>query len=113
MRRLAALGLAVVAACQSPESPGESVASFPGSDFEGPAFEIEQVMEGVYQARGTGNVAVGSNAAVIINDDDVLLVDSHISPAAASALLSELAAITDKPVRYVVNTHFQIGRAHV
>ncbi|HSH75153.1 MAG TPA: MBL fold metallo-hydrolase [Longimicrobiales bacterium] len=112
MRRLAALGLAMVAACQSPESPGESVASLPGSDFEGPAFEIEQVMEGVYQARGTGNVAVGSNAAVIINDDDVLLVDSHISPAAASALLSELATITDKPVRYVVNTHFHFDHAH-
>ena len=111
MRRLAACGLAVFAACQSPESGGDSVA-VPGSDFEGAAFEFEQVMDGVYQARGTGNVAVGSNAAVIINEDDVLLVDSHISPAAASALLSELAAITDKPVRYVVNTHFHFDHAH-
>ena len=84
----------------------------PGSDFEGPAFEFEQVLDGVYQARGTGNVAVGSNAAVIINEDDVLLVDSHISPAAASALLSELTAITEKPVRYVVNTHFHFDHAH-
>ncbi|MDH3207862.1 MAG: MBL fold metallo-hydrolase [Gemmatimonadota bacterium] len=112
MRRLAGLGLAIVAACQSPESSSDSLASVPGSDFEGAAFEFEQVMDGVYQARGTGNVAVGSNAAVIINDDDVLLVDSHISPAAASALLSELAAITEKPVRYVVNTHFHFDHAH-
>lgn len=112
MRRFAAVGLAVVAACQSPESVGDSGASVPGSDFEGPAFEFVQVLDGVYQARGTGNVAVGSNAAVIINEDDVLLVDSHISPAAAAALLSELAAITEKPVRYVVNTHFHFDHAH-
>ena len=112
MRRLAALGLAVVAACQSPESAGDSAASVPGSDYEGAAFEFEQVLEGVYQARGTGNVAVGSTAAVIISEDDVLLVDSHISPAAASALLSELTAITEKPVRYVVNTHFHFDHAH-
>jgi len=112
MRRLLALGLAVVAGCQSPDSAGDSAVSVPGSDFEGAAFEFDQVMEGVYQARGAGNVAVGSNAAVIINDDDVLLVDSHISPAAASALLAELVAITDKPVRYVVNTHFHFDHAH-
>ncbi len=112
MRRHAALWLAVVAACQSPESAGDSVALLSGSDFEGAAFEFEQVLDGVYQARGTGNVAVGSNAAVIINEDDVLLVDSHISPAAASALLSELTAITEKPVRYVVNTHFHFDHAH-
>ena len=112
MRRLAALGLAFIVGCQSPDFAGDSAGSVPGSDFEGAAFEFEEVMEGVYQARGTGNVAVGSNAAVIINDDDVLLVDSHISPAAASALLDELREITDKPVRYVVNTHFHFDHAH-
>lgn len=112
MRRLAVAWLTALAACQPSGPAGDAVGSVPGSDFDGPAFEFEQVVEGVYQARGTGNVAVGSNAAVIINRDDVLLVDSHISPAAASALLSELAAITDKPVRYVVNTHFHFDHAH-
>lgn len=112
MRCLATLGLAFIVGCQSPDFAGDSAGSVPGSDFEGAAFEFEEVMEGVYQARGTGNVAVGSNAAVIINDDDVLLVDSHISPAAASALLDELREITDKPVRYVVNTHFHFDHAH-
>ena len=107
------LGLVACLACQPPESSSNEAASPPsGSDFEGPAFEFEQVLEDVYQARGTGNVAVGSNAAVIINDDDVLLVDSHISPAAAVALMDELQSITTKPVRYVVNTHFHFDHAH-
>jgi hypothetical protein len=81
-------------------------ASPPGSDFEGPAYEFEQVREGIYHAHGTGNVPVGANATIVINENDVLVVDSHISPAAAAALLAELKAITDKPVKYVVNTHF-------
>ena len=107
------LGLALCLACQAPEStPEEAATAPPGSDFEGPAFEFEQVRPDIYQARGTGNVAVGSNAAVLINEDDVLLVDSHISPAAAVALMDELREITTKPVRYVVNTHFHFDHAH-
>ncbi len=105
--------LLVLAACQTqgPESNFDT-SDLPGSNFEGLAFEFELVAEGIYQARGTGNVAVGSNAAIIINSEDVLLVDSHISPAAAAALIDELRAITDKPVRYVVNTHFHFDHAH-
>ncbi len=107
------LGLLACVACQSPDSaPNETGTQLPGSDFEGPAFEFEQVREDIYQARGTGAVAVGANAAIIINDDDVLVVDSHISPAAAAALIDELRSITDKPVRYVVNTHFHFDHAH-
>jgi len=113
MRTRLVLGLVACLACQAPASDSEqSTSRPPGSDFEGPAFEFEQVRDDIYQARGTGNVAVGSNAAIIINEDDVLLVDSHISPAAAVALMDELQAITDKPVRYVVNTHFHFDHAH-
>ena len=107
------LCLVTFVACQSPDSaPNQVATQLPGSDFEGPAFEFERVVENVFQARGTGNVAVGSNATIVINDDDVLVVDSHISPAAAAALLNELRSITDKPVRYVVNTHFHFDHAH-
>jgi len=42
----------------------------------------------------------------------VLVVDSHISPAAAWALREELKTITDKPIRYVVNSHFHLDHAH-
>ena len=54
----------------------------------------------------------GSHGAVIVNDDDVLLVESHISPAAAQAVVDEIEALTDKPVRYVVNTHYHFDHAH-
>jgi glyoxylase-like metal-dependent hydrolase (beta-lactamase superfamily II) len=49
---------------------------------------------------------VGSNSAVIVNRDDVVVVDSHISPESARAMLTEIKSLTDKPVRFVINTHF-------
>ena len=61
---------------------------------------------------GTDNLAVGSNAVVIISDTDVLVVDTHISPAAGWALLEEIKTLTPMPVRYVVNTHFHFDHTH-
>lgn len=70
------------------------------------AYRFQQVVPGIYSAIGTGTMNVGSNSAVIVNRDDVLIVDSHISPESGRAMLQELKAITDKPVRFLVNTHF-------
>ncbi|MXW66608.1 MAG: MBL fold metallo-hydrolase, partial [Gemmatimonadales bacterium] len=63
-------------------------------------FAFTEVVPGVYHARGASDLVVGSNAVVVVNEADVLLVDSHISPAAASALIEDLRSITDNPVRY-------------
>ncbi len=104
--------LLVLAACQAADEPSGTAAPPPGSDFTGPAFDFEEVVPGVYHARGTGSLSVGSHGAVIVNDDDVLLVESHISPAAAYAVVEEIEALTEKPVRYVVNTHYHFDHAH-
>ncbi len=84
----------------------------PGSDYEGQAFTFHKVVDGIYHAVGTGGLAVGCNGAVVVNENDVLIVDSHMTPAAAWALREELKEITDKPIRYVVNTHFHFDHAH-
>lgn len=99
------LSLAHVQPAAAQEAP-------PGSDYEGRAWTFEQVRDDIYIAMGTGNLTVMSNAGIIINENDVLLVDSHVSPAAAASLLRELREITDKPVRYVVNSHFHFDHAH-
>ncbi|MDX1578098.1 MAG: MBL fold metallo-hydrolase [Gemmatimonadota bacterium] len=109
------LALAVTAglafAC-GPAEPGPAADEMPPEPATDGQFRFTEVVPGVYHARGVGDLVVGSNAAVIVNDDDVLLVDSHISPAAADALLTELAEITDRPVRYVANTHWHFDHAH-
>ena len=52
------------------------------------------------------------NSSIIVNDTDVIVVDDHVSPAAASVLVDELKDITNKPVRTVINTHFHYDHAH-
>ena len=53
-----------------------------------------------------------SNATIIEGDNDVLVVDSHVSPGGAWALREELKTITPKPIRYVVNSHFHFDHSH-
>lgn len=65
-----------------------------------------QIAPGVYSAIAPPSLNGGSNSAVIVNRDDVLVVDSHMTPAAGRALLQDIKTLTDKPVRFLVDTHF-------
>lgn len=76
------------------------------------AYRFNKIRDDVYHAVGTGALTVGANSSIIINDNDVTLVDTHISPAAAWVLMDELKAITTKPVRTVIITHFHYDHAH-
>jgi cyclase len=113
-----ALSATLAAVCAGP--PDETTTSLgmasdsppAGTLRSGPAFEFVRITDDIYHVRGTGTMAIGSNSVAIINESDVLLVDSHITPAAAWVLREELRSLTDKPVRYVVNTHFHFDHAH-
>src|SRR5213593_285805 len=83
-----------------------------GTEHTGKAFRFNKVAEGVYHAVGTGNLAVVGNSSFIVNDNDVIVVDDHVSPAAAWVLLEEIKAVTNKPVTTVINTHFHFDHAH-
>jgi cyclase len=69
------------------------------------AFTITEVKPGVYHAVGNGKLIAVSNAVIIEGDRDLVVVDTHATPAAAAALRDEIKALTPKPVRFVVNTH--------
>ena len=83
-----------------------------GTAHTGKAFRFNKVREGVYHAVGTGSLAVVGNSAFIVNDNDVIVVDDHVSPAAAWVLLEEIKEVTNKPVTTVINTHFHFDHAH-
>ncbi|MBT5876134.1 MAG: MBL fold metallo-hydrolase, partial [Candidatus Latescibacteria bacterium] len=104
--------LAIGMSCSQPESPTITESSPPGASHEGSAFVFDKIRDDVYLARGTGSLAVGCNTTVIVNEADIMLVDSHISPAAIWVLMDELKSITDKPIKYVVNTHFHFDHAN-
>jgi glyoxylase-like metal-dependent hydrolase (beta-lactamase superfamily II) len=107
---LALLGAAVVQPVEQTEAAQTERPA--GTSRNGKAFRFNQIKDGIYLAIGTGTLSVVGNSAVIVNEDDVVVVDDHVSPAAAWVLLEELKDITDKPVRYVINTHFHFDHAH-
>ena len=70
-------------------------------------FDIEKVADGVYLAVARAQATINSNAAIFVQSQDVLVVDSHSKPSAAASLVAQIKKeVTPKPVRYVVNSHF-------
>jgi glyoxylase-like metal-dependent hydrolase (beta-lactamase superfamily II) len=102
---LSVLGVGGVQAQTSPPYPV----------VQGKYYKFQKIAEGVYYAspeyNGTefpfgSNPFFGANLVVIVNKDDVLIVDTGTSPAAARAFVADIKRLTDKPVRTVVNTHW-------
>jgi glyoxylase-like metal-dependent hydrolase (beta-lactamase superfamily II) len=71
-------------------------------------FEVQQVVPGVHVVvrREPPGLWFDSNSVFVVGARDVVVVDTNVSPESARASLAELRRITDKPVRYVVNTHW-------
>jgi glyoxylase-like metal-dependent hydrolase (beta-lactamase superfamily II) len=69
-------------------------------------FELKLVADGVYAAIAAPRYKVNCNAAVILTNDGVVVVDSHSKPSAAHALYRQIQAMTRQPIRKIVNTHF-------
>jgi glyoxylase-like metal-dependent hydrolase (beta-lactamase superfamily II) len=69
-------------------------------------FELKPVADGVYAAIAAPRYKVNCNAAVILTDDGVVVVDSHSKPSASHALYRQVQAVTRQPIRRIINTHF-------
>src|SRR6187549_1304915 len=78
----------------------------------GPRHRMTKITETIYRADAPGTPGINSISWVFVNDRDVLVTDSEGSPASAQSLLAGIATITDKPVRYLVDTHFHIDHAY-
>lgn len=71
-------------------------------------FELQRIADGVHVAVRTepAGLMVDANTTLIINEQDVVVVDANVGPSSAKATLAALRKLTDKPVRYVINTHW-------
>jgi cyclase len=74
-------------------------------------FDLQRVADGVYAALAKPRTPINCNAAVVVYDEGVLVVDTHSRPSSATALIAQVRTVTDKPVRYAVNTHFHWDHA--
>lgn len=76
------------------------------------AHRFQKVADGVFYATASGTMNVGSNSPIFVTDTEAIVIDSEITPAAARALVADLKAITDKPVKYVIDSHYHYDHAH-
>lgn len=50
------------------------------------------------------------NTGVIIGDDSVMIVDAQATPRLAGKVIEKVRSVTDKPIKYVVLTHYHAVR---
>jgi glyoxylase-like metal-dependent hydrolase (beta-lactamase superfamily II) len=87
------------------------VASSASSASSDDLFDLQKLADGVYAAIARPRTPINCNAAVVVYDEGVLVVDTHSRPSSAEALIQQIKRVTDKPVRYAVNTHFHWDHA--
>ena len=73
--------------------------------------KFTEVRNNIWLAQ-TAAPVFNSNALVIVNDEDVVLVDSHVTPAKARELIKAIKAITPLPITALINSHFHWDHAH-
>jgi cyclase len=69
-------------------------------DFSKVAIKVQKVAEGIYMLEG-----VGGNIGASIGEDGVVIIDDEFAPLVPK-IEAALKGITDKPVRFILNTHY-------
>jgi cyclase len=88
-----AIALAGIAVCVT-------LVSAQGRDFSKVEIKVQKVADGVYMLTGAGG-----NIGVSVGDDGIVIVDDQFAPLAPK-IQAALKGISDKPVRFVLNTHY-------
>src|SRR5260221_12467217 len=69
-------------------------------DFSKVEMKVQKLADGVYMMQGAGG-----NIGVSVGEDGVLIIDDQYAPMVPK-IQAALKGITDKPVRFILNTHY-------
>jgi len=69
-------------------------------DFSKVQMKVSKVSGNVYMLEGAGG-----NIGVSVGDDGIVVVDDQFAPL-ADKIRAALQGITDKPIRFIINTHY-------
>ncbi len=69
-------------------------------NFDNVQVEATQVADNIYMLTGSGG-----NIGVIIGEDGTFVIDDQFAPL-TDKITAAVAELTDKPVKFVINTHF-------
>jgi glyoxylase-like metal-dependent hydrolase (beta-lactamase superfamily II) len=67
---------------------------------------FDQIGSGLYAYTAEGD----PNSGVIVGDDCVMVIDAQATPVMAEDLIARVAKVTDKPIKYVLLTHYHAVR---
>ena len=70
----------------------------------GVRLDAKELSPGVYAL--ISSVPNVDNVGFVVGDRDVLVVDAHINPAMARQIQERVREVTDKPIRYLVNSNY-------
>jgi cyclase len=77
-----------------------AVAAAQDKDFSKVQMKVSKVAGSIYMLEGAGG-----NIGASVGDDGIVIVDDQYAPL-ADKIQAALKGITDKPVRFVINTHY-------
>ena len=77
--------------------------------------ELTKIADNVYSYVDVKNSSptnsFAANAGIVIGRDAILVVDTLISAKEAQRFIKDIRKISDKPIRYVVNTHYHLDHS--
>lgn len=76
------------------------------SDLEEKQITFTEIAPNIYAYTTQGD----PNSAVIIGDDSVLVIEAQATPVMAKALIERIRTVTDKPIKYLVLSHYHAVR---
>jgi glyoxylase-like metal-dependent hydrolase (beta-lactamase superfamily II) len=75
-------------------------------DLEEKKVSFDELAEGVYAYTAEGD----PNTGIIIGDDGVMVIDTQATPVMAQDVIRRIREVTDKPIKYVVLSHYHAVR---
>jgi glyoxylase-like metal-dependent hydrolase (beta-lactamase superfamily II) len=76
------------------------------SDLEEKQITFTEIAPNIYAYTTQGD----PNSAVIIGDDHVLVMEAQATPVMAKALIEKIRTVTDKPIKYLILSHYHAVR---
>jgi glyoxylase-like metal-dependent hydrolase (beta-lactamase superfamily II) len=82
--------------------------SIPASGQNRPTPSRTELAPGIFlfMTPAYGDVGLDGNSIAILSPEGVLVFDTNGTPAAAAAVLADIRTLTDRPVRWIVNSHW-------
>ena len=76
------------------------------ADLEEKKISFTELADGLYAYTAEGD----PNTGIVIGDDSVMVLDTQATPIMARDVIAKIRTVTDKPIQYVVMSHYHAVR---